>query len=196
VHRTKQTKHILTDADGVLVDWLTGFGEYMAARGFVRKPNTDHEYVIGKRYEDLSISDGHAIVHEYNNSSAIRNMPPMPGAQENIAALAEEGYTFTVITSLSDQPHARDNRIHNLETHFGKIFNDVICIKTGRPKVKVLTQWKDTGLLWVEDHPNNAVDGHTLGLSPVLIAHEQNAEFNHPEIPVVSGWADIYKMLR
>lgn len=36
-------KIILTDADGVLVDWNTGFANWMASKGFPQKPNTEAE---------------------------------------------------------------------------------------------------------------------------------------------------------
>ncbi len=41
-------KVILTDCDGVLLDWLFGFKEFMAERGYTEQDDTG--YAIWKRY--------------------------------------------------------------------------------------------------------------------------------------------------
>ena len=43
-------KKIITDCDGVLLDWAFAFDVWMREQGYFRLPNTDHFFSQAKRY--------------------------------------------------------------------------------------------------------------------------------------------------
>ena len=45
-----KNKIILTDADGVILDWEYAFGVYMSQHGFNQQPGGNLKYSIGTRY--------------------------------------------------------------------------------------------------------------------------------------------------
>jgi hypothetical protein len=47
----------------------------------------------------------------------------------------------------------------------------------------------------VEDKPENAEVGHRLGLDSILIEHDHNLDFEHPDIPIAYNWREIYEMV-
>ena len=52
-------KVILTDCDGVLLDWLFGFKEFMADRGYTEQDDTG--YAIWKRYGFINKEAGEGL---------------------------------------------------------------------------------------------------------------------------------------
>mgnify|MGYP001056435982 CR=1 FL=1 len=56
-------------------------------------------------------------------------------------------------------------------------------------------EFKDTGLYWVEDKWQNAVDGLDVGLKPLLIDHLYNRTFKKRGIKRVKNWKQIRQLL-
>lgn len=185
------SKLILTDCDGVLLNWEYAFDCWMQDRG--------HECIRRDVYEirgRYNISDGEAkaAIRIFNESAAIGFLPPLRDAMHYVKRLHEEyGYVFNVITSLSLDPYAKKLRVRNLEKLFGTAIQDVVCLETGADKDDVLVKYQDRGLFWIEDKPENAFTGKTFGLKPILVEHEHNMDT--VGIPIVKNWKDIFTMI-
>ena len=63
---------------------------------------------------------------------------------------------------------------------------------TGADKDEALMPWKNSGLFWIEDKPENAKLGADLGLKSLLIRHEHNAWFDYNGVKKVDTWAQVY----
>ena len=48
---------------------------------------------------------------------------------------------------------------------------------------------------WLEDKPANALAGLNYCLKPILIDHQYNRDFEHPDITRVNNWQDIHKLV-
>ena len=108
----------------------------------------------------------------------------------------EHGYIFHCITSLSLDINAGRLREMNLRKLFGKTaFEQIICLDTGADKHAALSAYQDSGLWWVEDKIENAIVGHDMGLNSVLMEHGHNMTFEHPNIPRVKNWREIYAII-
>jgi FMN phosphatase YigB (HAD superfamily) len=191
-------KIILTDADGVLINWNDGFDTYMTAKGFPRVPDTDTEYSIAKRH-NVSMHQATESVTEFNKSSHIVFLKPFADSVENVIKLANLGFRFIVVTSISDHPDAHEYRTENLKNIFGDVFDEINCIEQGASKASILTRWAGTGYFWIEDHMRQAEAGHEVGLNTVLINHPYNTHYETDLFPRVSfetPWAEIYKMVK
>ena len=185
---------ILTDCDGVLLDWNKLFVEWMAHKGFVEIQQGT--YCISERY-GIEKAQSRKFVREFNESAAIRYLKPFRDSMHYVRRLYEEhGYQLRVITSLSHDPWAIKAREENLKLIFGDAIESVICLETGADKDEALAPYKDSGLFWIEDKYENAVVGHELGLRTILIDHDHNESaeeyVNGKYIWRAHTWADVY----
>jgi FMN phosphatase YigB (HAD superfamily) len=188
-------KLILTDCDGVMLDWEWAFTVWMTERGYQQKPDKKLTYYLHDHYHDLTHAEAKKVVKQFNESAAIGFLPALRDATYYIKRLYEEhGYQFRVITSLSLDKNAQKLREMNLRKMFGNAIEDVICLNTGADKDEALAPYKDTGMWWIEDKPANADCGHNLGLKSILIEHGHN--MNHEcSYPVVKNWKELYDLI-
>ena len=188
-------KIILTDCDGVLLNWEYAFCTWMEQHGFTQIKNGNHYYDLADRFA-ITKTEAKAKVKIFNESAAIGFLPALRDAMFYVKRLHEEhGFTFHCITSLSLDPSAYELRKMNLEKLFGPTaFTKLICLDTGADKDEALAKYRNKGYYWVEDKYENAVAGLKYGLKPVLIEHG----FNMNE-PVLDGmvkclnWKEIYE---
>ena len=194
-------KIILTDADGCLFHWNAQFNLFMHEKGLPPLPNTEDIYSVITRFE-VEAERKAELVREFNHSDYIRDLHPFADAREYVAKLNEDGYKFIVITSLSDDPGAFDNRAHNLKKHFGDVVVELHCLPMGIHKGEFLKRWKDTGLFWIEDHVANAAAGADLGLRSIVIDHPYNTQFTkhdhkiHARVSYATPWREIYEIIK
>jgi hypothetical protein len=186
-------KLILTDCDGVLLDWEYAFNVWMNDRGY--ELVAPRNYLISNRY-GIHSTIANECVMSFNESAAIGFLPPLRDAMHYVKKIHEEcGYIFRVITSLSTDPYAGKLRRRNLKKLFGTAIEEVICLETGASKGETLYRYKDSGMLWVEDNCRNAEVGAELGLNSIIVEHGHNMDYNS-NIPLVKSWRDIYEMVR
>lgn len=182
-------KIILTDCDGVLLDWENGFYAWMKEHGYERV--VDGVYEMEVAY-GMPKAECKRLVREFNESAWMCCLPALRDSRSGVAKLAEAGYTFVCITSLSKDPYAKQLREENLEKVFGKgIFDDVVCLDTGADKDEALAPYKNSELYWIEDKTENAVLGSDLGLKTILIKHAHNSDCTDERITKVDNWAQI-----
>ena len=190
-------KVILTDADGVLLNWEYAFCCYLEQRGYTQIENGNWEYDIAKRF---GISRNEAIknVKIFNESAAMGFLPALRDAMYYVKRLHEEhGYVFRCITSMSLDPNAYKLRKMNLEKLFGEnTIDQLVCLDTGADKDEALEPYRNSGLYWIEDKLSNAQLGLDLGLKSILIEHGFNMYDDIPEgMQKVVNWKEIYEIL-
>ena len=182
-------KIILTDCDGVLLDWEAAFMEWMSAKGYEKK--VEAVYDISTAF-GLEKTEGKRLVREFNESAWMGYLKPLRDARSGVAKLYEAGYRFHCITSLSLDKKAKRLRMMNLENVFGKgVFKELICLDTGADKDEILAEYEGSGFYWLEDKTENAECGLQFGLKPILIHHDHNVDCDNPQIPVCNDWNDI-----
>jgi len=190
---TEDKKIILTDCDGVLLDWENSFHAWMKEHGYKRVVEGVYEMEVAYGIEKKECK---RLVKEFNESAWMCCLPALRDSRSGVAKLVEAGYTFVCITSLSLDPYAKQLREENLEKVFGKgIFDDVVCLDTGADKDEALAPYKNTGLYWIEDKTENAVLGSNLGLNTILINHAHNADCTDERITKVDNWAQVCKII-
>ena len=188
-------KIILTDADGVLLDWEWAFSVWMREKGYTLTADNKKSYYLHHHYNELDEKDAKKIVKQFNESAAIGFLPALRDATYYVKRLHEEhGYQFRVITSLSKNKDAQRLRDMNLRKIFGDAIENVICLDTGADKDGALEPYRDSGLWWIEDKPQNADVGHNLGLSSLLVEHGHNMTHTC-NYPVVKNWKEIYEII-
>ena len=187
-------KVILTDCDGVLLNWEYAFGCWMEQHGHTVVEGGNLVYNIGKRY-NITDEQCKSLIKIFNESAAIGFLPALRDAMYYVKRLHEEhGYEFHCITSLSTDPNAYKLRTMNLEKLFGPTaFTRLICLETGADKDDALEEYRDSELYWIEDKFENAEAGLNFGLRPILMEHGFNM---HDKLSMgihkVTNWKEIY----
>ena len=186
-------KVILTDCDGVILDWEYSFSQWMHRHGYSVKKEKRKEYSMAKRY-GLEEKEAKRFCRMFNESATIRKLPPLRDAIKYIKKLHEEqGYVFHAITSLSDDQYAQHLRTKNLIELFGPtVFEKYVYLDTGADKDEELYKYKDTGCFWVEDKIANAEVGLEMGLRPLLMVHDHNRNYQG-DVEKVYSWREIYE---
>ena len=196
---------ILTDVDGVLLEWEYHFTEWMLQRSYFDDKgkrtypyklidNKENTYEMAERF-GLTITDIRKEIREFNKSAWMATQCPMPDSQTWVKLLAAEGWTFIPITSQTSDIPAQKVRKKRLTELFGDVFYNYHILDTGADKDSALAEFHNTGLYWVEDKPKNALAGLNYGLKPILIDHPYNRDFNNPEITRVNNWKQIHEIL-
>lgn len=186
-------KVILVDCDGVLLDWVYSFGQWMRRHGY--KEVRNDSYCIGDRY-GIEKTESKKLIRMFNESASIRKLPPHRDAIKYVKKLHEEhGYVFHAITSLSNDDYAQHLRTKNLIEMFGPtVFEKYVYLDTGADKDEALLPYKNTECFWVEDKAENAQVGFDLGLTSVLMNHEHNRGANVDALRV-NNWKEIYRLI-
>ncbi len=189
-------KLIITDVDGVLLNWEFAFDVWISRRGGLIVEEFKHDYYIHRKY-GISVDEGVQRVREFNESASIGFLPPLRDAMYYVDLLhRKHGYTFHCITSMSRDSAAQKLIIDNLEKLFGKsAFYKFTILDTLQDKRESLFEHKNSGALWVEDISQNAIIGQELGLESVLMEHGHNMHDLPENIPVVKNWKEIYEMV-
>ncbi len=189
-------KIILTDIDGVCLDWEYAFDVYLQQHGFNKVPGGNLKYDIGKRY-GIDHEQGKKLIKIFNESAHIGFLPPLRDSMYYIKRLHEEhGYVFHAITSLSRDENSQELRSMNLRKLFGNTaFEKFVFLDTGADKDEALAAYRDTGYWWIEDKIVNCQVGTSLGLRSLLMEHGHNMDYEDLEIPRVKNWKEVYNII-
>ena len=192
-------KVILTDCDGVLMNWEYAFNVWIQRhiygdqrQGFKMVKDGENHYDMGLRY-GLSSDVKKALVKSFNESAAIGFLPPLRDAMYYVDLLhRKHGYVFHMLTSLSLDPAAQALRIQNTKKLFGETaFEKFAFADCGADKDDILAPYKDTGYYWIEDKIENAELGAELGLESIVMEHGHN--MNDKRFPNMKNWKEIYE---
>lgn len=189
--RSVRDKVILTDCDGVLLDWEYHFYKWvLETHGLKQKQSI---YSVAKALE-IPWKDSALLIKEFNESEMMRKLSPLRDAVKYVRKLHEEhGYIFHIITSQSDDPTAQKYRKENLRNVFGDVFDGFTILKTGQNKDKVLAKWEGTECFWIEDKVANLEMGNDAGLDGILMDHHWNSDC--VDFRRVKTWKEIYNII-
>jgi len=187
-------KVIITDVDGVLLDWEAGFYRWMEQKGHTRPNVESHQYCLAQSWRMPDWVIRH-LVEEFNASSNTAFLKPYGEAGHYMKRLAERGYRFITCTSFGGTESSRALRRFNLENVFGDVFDEHNIIELHGDKTPVLSRWRGSERWWLEDNINNARKGLDVGLRPILMRQPHNAEYDGEDMLVANGWREVYKII-
>ena len=203
---TSNNTIILTDVDGVLLEWEHHFTKWVLQKSYFDEhgnryyphkllPDKQNTYEMAERF-GVTKDQIRALIREFNRSAWMGTQRPMLESQTWVKLLSAEGWTFIPITSQTSDIPAQQLRKRRLGELFGDhVFINYHILGTGADKDSALAEFHDTGLYWVEDKPKNALAGLSYGLKPILIDHPYNRDFKHPDVIRVNNWQEIHRLL-
>ena len=188
-------KTILTDCDGVLLDWETKFETWMKRLGYKLNASRLNVYSISEQY-GINDQTSMELIARFNSGSDFESLTAWRDSVKYVQRLHTEGWNFVVITTAGTHPWTPGLRKSNLDKIFGEgIFNEIHVLPLHSDKGVVLKNYQDSKLFWIEAKPSNAELGLRYGLSPLLMSVAHNADYKGP-VPVVNNWAEIYKLVQ
>ena len=186
---------IVTDFDGCCAYWEHGFHMHMVSKGYTVTQigfyNIEDKYGITKEEGDL-------LADSFNESAALRRLPPIKDSIKYIRKLHEEyGYVFHCITAIPNTRDMYEARLENIENLYGKTaFERLTLCGHSANKKALLSEYKDTGCFWIEDLSKNATMGLEYGMQPLLIdRHYNRDDILDPRIKRVNKWKEIYQIV-
>ena len=190
---------ILTDADGVLLNWAYGFNEFMKEHKWVEQDfePTLSDYHIHERY-GIDESTAKRLVRQYNASARMLFCKPLRDSVKYVRKLYEEhGFKFHVITSQTDDKYAAELRKQNLCNIFGEdVFDGFTILGCGDDKDDALTPYAQSGCYWIEDKPSNANLASKFGLEGILVDQPYNQDDDiNSSVTRCSDWKSIYNLI-
>jgi len=191
----QSNKIILTDVDGVLLEWEKHFRQWMMSRGFTLRKGAEKKYSMIERY-GIKKELKESLIEEFNKSAWMSIQEPMPDSQTWVKLLHAEGWTFIPITSQTTDIPAQELRKKRLKELFGgTVFENFIILDTGSHKDAALAEFHGTNLWWIEDKWSNAKKGLEFGLRPLIYNHTYNQKFYDKKITRVNNWKHIYQII-
>ena len=182
-------KKIITDCDGVLLDWAFAFDVWMREQGYFRIPNTDHYFSQAKRY-GISESEALGLVHDFNQTGALGYIPAFKDSVEYVTRLAREGWRFDVVTMIGKDKYAHRLRKINLQHLFGDVFDEIYCAGDfTKSKRSILEKYKDTNYVWIDDRVDYCRDGDKVGLKTFCMDWPYNRHYKGNR---VKSWKELY----
>ena len=181
---------IITDCDGVLLDWIFAFDVWMAEQGYQKLPDADQHFKQTQRYA-LSEQDALTFVRKFNESGSVGFIPAYKDAVEYVNKFASKGYRFEVISSLHMDKYAQKLRITNLKHLFGDVFDYIDCsLDFTKGKKNILSKrYEHTGYIWLEDSVAHAEAGDEIGMQTYIFDHPYNKSYIGRR---VKNWKELY----
>lgn len=187
-------KILLTDVDGVLLDWESKFENFVLALGYNFKPNHEFMYSISDQI-GVSKEEGTELIAKFNRSSDFESILQYRDSAWGIEKLKSEGWKFVAITTAGLDPWTYGLRRSNLDNVFGKdVIDELYILELHGDKGEILQNYRDSGLFWIEDKPSNAELGYKYGLKPLLMDNLHNRTYTG-KVPRVQSWEEIYNII-
>ena len=186
---------ILTDCDGVLLNWEDAFLQWMVRNGY--------ELHSCREFDNHGINIAHAFsipdaevgrfIKTFNESAEISELPPLRDAIKYVRTLhAEPRHVPHAIPPFSTGSPAADRlRRKNLKNLFGTAIGRLVCLPIRGDKADSLRPYGGQGIIFVEDRIQNADLAISLGIEGVLMEHDYNYHYNGAATQV-KNWKEIY----
>lgn len=192
---------ILTDCDGVLLDWAGGFTQWLFSRlgppwqVSSVPPYPMHAFRPADWIRDaygLSYADAPPLFSQFRVSPHFANLMPYRDACEWLPRIAEDyAARFVIISSAGTEPEVEAHRKTNLQACFGDVFAPFTLLPPMENKRTALSRHAPT--LWLDDHLPHVLDGHAVG--HIAFHFDRFGEL-HPDAPRrVSSWAEVHAWL-
>lgn len=189
-----QKPNLLLDVDGVLLDWLAGFEQYLLQHA----PELHRDFSGLEHVENLEQLLGMSKdqmddwIHQFHHDPAFEYLEPLPGAQAALRTL-QPWVRMVCITASGKSPDSVRMRKANLLRVFGDVFDQVWCTDGSVEKPKYLHMY-DAGY-WVEDTLNNAIMGVKAGHTSFLMDAIYNTQAHDDQVRRVINMAEVGEII-
>lgn len=198
---------IVTDIDGVCLDYVEGFIEWVEEEyGWTINPQSERDTynmsswfhkaepiadnTRGMHFKFMNTEEFIRLITEFNNYP--RCLKPIKDSQEALAALKAQGHTIIALSSFGGSHATQEFRKAYLRVLFPGVFDDIILLDLGACKKEALAELNAD--YFIEDHKDHAETGAGLGIFTFLIRTSYNK--GAQDVCHVEGWWSIEGVIR
>jgi FMN phosphatase YigB (HAD superfamily) len=183
------SKILLTDADGVLLNWLDSFLQQHELS------YEDFQYIESERP-----ADAYRLIETFNESARIGYLPSIKGALSAMSKLKNDGYEIHCVTSFGGSVYARRARFDNIKKLFGNAITYIHILPLHDNKLQFLQEnYNNSESYFIEDNINNANLSLQAGLRPILLSQNyntNNADIEiEPEVICAHNWKHVIELI-
>ena len=188
---------LLTDVDGVLLDFIQGFSIYLETLGHDISHTKSYWGSTKRATFDglMRIADPQqaaAVKAGFYQSEAIAHLPLMQTHLINIMQTLSEHMDIVCITCIGRTQQLMDARRKNLHDHFGDCFKAIHCLDFGESKLPLLRHYqKQQPLAYIDDRQEHIDEAIQANINGRLFEH------NVPKTQVnsVTCWHEFSQQL-
>lgn len=175
------------DADGVLLNYLSGFFGYLVSKGVhvACRPEEVIDWSCSNAFPGWSTEEIYAKIEEFSVQPEFARIPAISGAVEAINAIKKElgDVSVVAITSAGVSDATIQLRRQNLEQF---PFDDIHVLPLGASKEEHLSRLPK-GSVFVDDLYKHVQSAERVGLRGVLFRQSYNLNDSHAH--VIDGWS-------
>jgi len=181
-------RHLILDVDGVLLDFVAGFADFVVDLGheLAISPSESRDYDLGDLLPGLPLEERRSLFNAFTASPDFATLTPLSGACEAIDCIKaiEPQLRIVALTAIGLSPEVQAMRRANL-----RIFNldGIEFAPFGGCKAQQLAQFAP-GSVFIDDLQKNVDAGLAAGHEAFLFRQPHNAAFVHER--VLADWED------
>lgn len=194
---------IITDVDGVLLDWFPAFENWIIEVKDIKPlhDTTPSTYKLTDKYP-LTSKEIVDYIAEFNTSSAFGELKAIDGAVEYLSMLLQDNSKdISWLSSGSVEGHEEecfDMRSKNLRNCFGKDIPGTLLVMRAS-KEEYLKKYKEEfgeDLIFIEDSLEHAEAAIKLGIKTVLLGYSYNGtKKNSKLLYKANNWKEVYSQI-
>lgn len=181
---------LLSDLDGVYVDWTTGFTKYMASIGHIAKHANPTVFTMQDIFPQLEKPWLH--IRDYQQSEFYAKVKPYDGALEAYKEVKANGIEIIAITSCGLEPETVRMRKEFVAAQ--GVFSDLFMLDMGASKTDVLKKFSNAA--FIDDQEHVALEGVNAGHLSLLKTMPYNIDVKHHKLSRVSDFNEIINHLK
>ena len=187
------SKFLLTDVDGCVLDWHTGFIRFAQQLGFILEPSKLGEsYDMSTWFEDMSRDQFINLCKLFNNSQFSNLCQPYKDAMIWLTRIAEN-HRVEALTAFGDKPEQKEMRKQLLNAMFPNVFDEIHVIDLGECKKEYLKRLKPD--MFVEDSLTHADSAKDLGIYTWVMPTPYNESDNHRYLDENRPWGHVNQII-
>lgn len=195
---------IIFDVDGVLLNYLENFTNYMKDVHGIHHSGGDNFtncfYNFSDVFPEINGDIG-KFIKEFSIHDSFSKITPLIGSQDGIKLISKK-YHINAITSAGNSELTKSLRLKNLKLFFDWQDDwNIYFTKLGESKIDFLSKYKD-GTFFIDDLILNIIDAKKCNLNTIWFKESErhllkdDFELNHlKKHPIVYGWENLLKEL-
>lgn len=168
-------KKIYSDADGVCLNWLSGFIQFMDREGHAAMHDQPKNFSMVDIFP--TIEKPWELIADYHRSEFYDVIRAYADAKEAFKHLKANGAEIVIVTSCGDEPEIMRSRDATVEREFGSDVSDIIYLPYGSSKYEKLKSLPPG--VFIDDQPQIALEGAQAGHHAILRDRSYNINEHH-----------------
>lgn len=182
-------KLLLSDLDGVYVDWARGFVNYMASIGYEAPHSNPTVFTMTDIFPMLEKPWLH--IKDFQQTSFYDEVKPYAGAQEAYQDMVDAGVRIIAVSSCGLEQETVRMRTEFIESQ--GVFSDMVLLELGASKQEVLETFENAA--FIDDQPHVAFEGAEAGHIALLKSMPYNLSTDVQGIMRIGEFDEIKRMM-